>query len=439
MSAPMIRRACVGGVVAVLLANLSSASVAAERRFGPFVVESDQPSVIRLEGEIGPLELFNFSDAKKATTEPRTLVLDSRGGSIIVALTIAETMAEEGFATVVPEDAECLSACAFLFFAGESRELRGKLGVHQVASTKSGDVSFTQTVLARVSRFFQQTKTSPGVFTVMLTTPPDQMHIFGDVEIERLAINRATSQALSEEEMDTIRLCDELAGHPADPDRNLKFAGVAYEDIQVVSAIKSCEAAVAAKPSEMRLSYQFGRALQRSERFNEAVKWYRKAAAQGYPAAQFTLGLIYSHGKNVSRDWLEAVSWYRKAADQGHTAAQDSLGHMYHMGKGVSKNAIEAVKWYRKAADHGNASAQTSLGFMYYRGEGVSRDLIEAVKWYRKAADQGYATAQYSLGWLYENGEGVSKDQADAVKWYRKAAEQGNENAQNALQRLSKS
>lgn len=57
----------------------------------------------------------------------------------------------------------------------------------------------------------------------------------------------------------------------------------------------------------------------------EAVKWYRKAAEQGYMYGQYNLGGMYEAGLGVPRDDGEAVKWFRKAAEQGHADAQDYL------------------------------------------------------------------------------------------------------------------
>ena len=165
----------------------------------------------------------------------------------------------------------------------------------------------------------------------------------------------------------------------------------------------------------------------------EAVKWYRKAAAQGYAKAQFNLGFMYTKGKGVPKDDREAAKWYRKAAEQGLSNAQLNLGIMYMKGDGMSEDDREAVKWYRKAAEQGYARAQFNLGFMYTKGDGVPKDDREAVKWYRKAAEQGYAAAQFNLGFMYWTGDGVPKDDREAAKWYRKAAEQGYATAQWGL------
>jgi TPR repeat protein len=96
--------------------------------------------------------------------------------------------------------------------------------------------------------------------------------------------------------------------------------------------------------------------------------------------AQYKLGLRYYKGEGVAKQPVEAaVKWYRKAADQGYVKAQDNLGLCYHLGEGVAKDAVEAAKWYRKAADQGYALAQVSLGNSYCDGNGVEKDYVEAV------------------------------------------------------------
>jgi TPR repeat protein len=206
-----------------------------------------------------------------------------------------------------------------------------------------------------------------------------------------------------------------------------------------------------------------------SKDVNEAVKWYRKAAEQGYSIAQYALGLSYENGFGVEKDlgealkWIsesaeqgfayaqldlggrcltgkdieedpdEAARWFGKAAQQGLDLAQYAFGICYQSGHGVAKDEAEAVNWYRKAAEQGHAEAQRTLGVCYSKGVGVEKEEVEAAKWYRKAAEQGEAHAQHFLGLCYTNGRGVTKNHEEAVKWYRKAAEQGQALAQNNL------
>ena len=63
--------------------------------------------------------------------------------------------------------------------------------------------------------------------------------------------------------------------------------------------------------------------------YKEALRWYRKAAEQGYSVAQFNLGVMYENGLGLPQDYIEALKWYRKAADQGIADAQNNLGLMY--------------------------------------------------------------------------------------------------------------
>jgi TPR repeat protein len=190
----------------------------------------------------------------------------------------------------------------------------------------------------------------------------------------------------------------------------------------------------------------------------EAVKWFRKAAEQGFAGGQCSLGLCYDEGFGVTQDYAEAVKWYRKAADQEDAAAQQKLGYCYGNGNGVEKDFAEAVKWWRKAADHGDAIAQNGLGECYQSGLwGLQPDITEAIKLYRKAAEQGHIYAQNHLGDIYNQGLGhvdetsnyekydvnapigdqhngevlaallkrTKNDHIEAVRWYRRAANQG--------------
>jgi TPR repeat protein len=46
----------------------------------------------------------------------------------------------------------------------------------------------------------------------------------------------------------------------------------------------------------------------------EAAKWFRKAADQGHPEAQYNLGLAYANGQGVARDNVQALTWMNLAA-----------------------------------------------------------------------------------------------------------------------------
>lgn len=153
-------------------------------------------------------------------------------------------------------------------------------------------------------------------------------------------------------------------------------------------------------------------------------------AAQGDAEAQIRLGRMYRHGLGVPQDFQEAVKWYRKAADQGNAEAQFRLGMLYEFGRGVPRDFVQAAKWYEKAAAQGNAKALNRIGRMYAQGEGVPRDSVQAVKWYEKAAAQGDAEGQLAMGVAYENGVGVPRDYVRAYMWFNLAAAREKDDAQ---------
>jgi len=70
---------------------------------------------------------------------------------------------------------------------------------------------------------------------------------------------------------------------------------------------------------------------------------------------------MYDNGEGVAKDEAEAVKWYRKAADQGFANAQFNLGYMYANGRGVVKDEVEAYKWYLLAGAQGDEDAKKEI------------------------------------------------------------------------------
>ena len=176
----------------------------------------------------------------------------------------------------------------------------------------------------------------------------------------------------------------------------------------------------------------FGKGIEKNE--IEAVKWYLKAAENGWNCEQalFRLGECYTSGIGVVKDKFEAIKYYKKATEYGSSEAALVLGKCYLNGEGIEQDYEDAVRYFRRA-NYRNAEAQFYLGLCYEEGKGVKSIPTEAVKWYRKAAEQGHNEAQFRLGRCFQNGRGVELDFNEAVQWYQKAAEQGNAKAQNNL------
>jgi TPR repeat protein len=99
---------------------------------------------------------------------------------------------------------------------------------------------------------------------------------------------------------------------------------------------------------------------------------------------------MYHEGKGVKRSYPEASKWYKLAADQNYPLAQYALGTMFFNGEGfLNKNYSAAAGWYKEAAANGSAKAQRALGLMYGRGQGVPQDFVRAYMWINLAATDG--------------------------------------------------
>ena len=105
------------------------------------------------------------------------------------------------------------------------------------------------------------------------------------------------------------------------------------------------------------------------------------------------LGHAYATGEGVLEDDWEAVKWYRRAAEQGYADAQVSLGIKLATGTDVPEDDWEAMKWFRKAAEQGNMVAQFHLGTQYATGEGVLQDFVRAYAWLNVVSAQGIKEA----------------------------------------------
>ncbi len=200
--------------------------------------------------------------------------------------------------------------------------------------------------------------------------------------------------------------------------------------------------------------------------------WLCAAAAEGRAHAMSEVGLRYSNGAGVDRDFVTAAKWFEQARAAGDVSAGTLLAECYLYGKGVSKNEGKAVSLLKDAAAANDPRAMDQLASCYHKGIGVARDDKEAFQLYAKAAGMNYIDSAGNLGVLYltsdqtdlgrdqaartqkalslfrdgakqnnafcmylyarcyELGTGVEANASEAGDWYRRAAEAGNKPAE---------
>jgi localization factor PodJL len=155
----------------------------------------------------------------------------------------------------------------------------------------------------------------------------------------------------------------------------------------------------------------------------------RAAALKGDPTAAYEIGVRYAEGKGVASNFDEAAKWYDRAAQAGVIPAIFRLGTLYEKGLSVKKDADIARRYYTQAAERGNAKAMHNLAVLDADGGGKGANYTSASQWFRKAADRGVADSQFNLGILYARGIGVEQNLAESFKWFSLAAAQGDTDA----------
>ena len=155
----------------------------------------------------------------------------------------------------------------------------------------------------------------------------------------------------------------------------------------------------------------------------------RAAALKGDASAAYEIGLRFAEGKGVAPNFDEAAKWYDRAAQAGVVPAIFRLGTLYEKGLSVKKDADIARRYYLQAAERGNAKAMHNLAVLDADGGGQGANYKDASQWFRKAADRGVADSQFNLGILYARGIGVEQNLAESFKWFSLAAAQGDTDA----------
>jgi len=104
--------------------------------------------------------------------------------------------------------------------------------------------------------------------------------------------------------------------------------------------------------------------LGQSPDYVEARRWLERSSSSHDDAVAW-LGRIHEDGLGVSKSATEAARWYRLAAEQAVPDAQYRLGRLYAMGSGVEQSDREAKKWLTRAVMQGSDEARAYYLFRY--------------------------------------------------------------------------
>lgn len=164
--------------------------------------------------------------------------------------------------------------------------------------------------------------------------------------------------------------------------------------------------------------------------FESALVAYRKAAELGHREAQYALGSLMERAKST-QNIAEIAAWFRKAADQEHPEAEFRTAQAFEIGLGVKRSVTEAVDWYERSFSHGKIEANLRLPPLWLEAANLELEPKKQLQLMRKAAEAGHAPAQVRFAHMLVTQ--ADSDPAEMVKWIRTAAEAGDTECQVKL------
>lgn len=159
-------------------------------------------------------------------------------------------------------------------------------------------------------------------------------------------------------------------------------------------------------------------------RYEMAYKYYKIAAENSHPVANWAIGYMYYEGQignKSKRDLYLAFKYFNKARKQKCSNAFNSIGLILLNGNipHIKKNKQKAIDMFNIAISMGNVYAYNNLGKIYEN----DKDYTKAFEYYIHAANQGESWAANKIGDFYRKGTGTSKDLKKSFEYYQISSE----------------
>lgn len=156
----------------------------------------------------------------------------------------------------------------------------------------------------------------------------------------------------------------------------------------------------------------------------QAVRWFRSAAEDGYGPGETALAKMYLEEMYQCPE-EEALRLLKNCADRDLAPMQNHLA-LFYENHGDHRNYI---RYLEMARQNGEPAAWNNLALEYAVGGVLKRDPERANRYFREAAELGDCPAQIMLYHQYHIGDGVEQDPEAAEYWLQKAAENEDEEA----------
>lgn len=156
-------------LVALLLAVLPAQAADVVRKAG-----GDGIDLLSVTGVLNEGDDVTFRKVA-ATLDKAIVILNSEGGNVRAGIEIGRAIKLRGFATAVPPETLCASACALTWLAGSPRFLDGtsKLGFHAAYRVVDGKASESGVGNALVGAYLNQIGLPDSAIIYVTSAPPE--------------------------------------------------------------------------------------------------------------------------------------------------------------------------------------------------------------------------------------------------------------------------
>lgn len=200
--------------------------------------------------------------------------------------------------------------------------------------------------------------------------------------------------------------------------------------------------------SHIAMCNEFGIGVNKN--IKNAIKWHKKAAANGDLHSFYRLAYIYFTVPDESVSNIQcACDWAKKGAGFREPRCMDLLGDICLLQASNEFEQSDALKYYEQAADYSNANSMLKLYYLYkphdiwkydilQESEDNSPDWIipskeKAFQYLRKSAERGNPTAMFIHGVILTDIEDELSDEILGVNHLKKALDKGIYKAANRL------
>uniref|UniRef100_A0A673BBQ9 Fibronectin type-II domain-containing protein n=1 Tax=Sphaeramia orbicularis TaxID=375764 RepID=A0A673BBQ9_9TELE len=148
--------------------------------------------------------------------------------------------------------------------------------------------------------------------------------------------------------------------------------------------------------SGLGMAYLYGRGVQVN--YELALKYFQKAAEQGWVDGQLQLGTMYYNGIGVKRDYKQALKFFNLASQAGHILAFYNLAQMHATGTGVMRSCHTAVELFKNVCERGRWSERLMTAYSSFKEGETDAALVQ----YLLLAEQGYEVAQSNVAFILD-------------------------------------